>query len=111
MSRTPPYPKNLRPEAKRLWRQVHEDFELDPPGRELLRVGIMSLSNYLEARDKLAEEGMTFKTKSGQVKKHPLIEVMKFERAGFLSSMSQLGLDYNDETPKRGPGRPTVLGV
>jgi P27 family predicted phage terminase small subunit len=105
--KVPHAPKNIRPEAKQLWKQVHQDWEVDPAGQEILRVAVISLSRFLEAREIIDREGATYTTPTGQIKKHPALEVEKASRMGFLACMRELGLDYDDE-PKRGPGRPAI---
>ena len=103
-------PKKIRPEAKNLWKSVHKDYQIEDASREILRVACLSLSRFLEAREKLDKEGLTFTTNSGQVKKNPLIEIEKISRQGFLSAMNSLGLEVESDNKNR-PGRPTIHGV
>ena len=107
--KTPPYGA-WRPEVKRLWKKAHAEFDLDPEGTETLRVACDSLEAFYTARDVLAIEGLTFTTPTG-IRKHPAVEICKTERAGFLSAMRQLGLEWNEPKEKRRPGRPGVYGV
>ena len=104
----PHAPRNIRPEAKQLWKQVHEDWDVDPASQEILRVAVISLSRFLEARETIDIEGATYTTPTGQIKKHPALEVEKASRMGFLAAMRDLALDYDDDEPKRGPGRPAI---
>ena len=108
--RTPPAPTNIRQEARKLWREVYQGFDLDAEGKATLTVAVISLSRFLDAREQLDKHGLTFTTQSGQVKKHPLVEVEKISRAGFLASMAALGLQWSEEEEKRRPGRPPGLG-
>jgi P27 family predicted phage terminase small subunit len=101
----PQVPKNLCSEARALWRDIHNDFEVGADAREILRVGCMSLTRYLEAKEILDREGLTFKTASGQVKKHPVCSVEKDSLTSFLQAMRLLGLEFEQPKPK-GPGRP-----
>ena len=76
-----------------------------------MRVACDSLEAFYRARDILAKEGQTFSTTTGQVKKHPCVDICKNERSGFLSAMRQLNLQWDESEEKRGPGRPTVYGL
>ena len=107
--RTPRAPKNIRPEAKELWKDIHTDFDLDPAGYHLLTVAVISLSRFHRAREIIDDEGEAYKTSSGQRKKHPAVEVEKNARQGFLAAMKALNLDYGDE-PQPRAGRPLIDG-
>ena len=84
--RIPKAPKNIRPEASKLWRQVHHDFDIDPEATQILTVAVISLSRFLDIRETIDREGSTYETPTGQLKKHPGLEVEKIARQGFFIS-------------------------
>jgi hypothetical protein len=91
-------------ESKRLWRAVLRDYDLDEAGVEVLRTAVMSYDNFLRFQDVLMRSGPVYSCK-GLVKRNPIVDLIRIERAGFLQAMNQLGLEADDQ-PKRGPGRP-----
>jgi len=103
--RTPPYGRQWPPEAKRLWREIHTQFALEADELELLRTACDALARLYQARDQLDREGLTFKTATGQIRKHPANEIEKNARAGFISSLKALNFEW-DPTEKRNVGRP-----
>lgn len=92
-------------ESKTLWTATLNDWEMSQDAVETLRVACRSLHRYLEADHLLDEQGLVFKTSGGQIKKNPLVEVAKNERAGFLAALRSLNLKYEDDEEKRSPGR------
>ena len=104
------YPENItEPEARKLWRSVQAEFELDDTGIEILRTGIYALNNALKWQRHLDRTGpiYTSKDKNGKslIKVNPLATMIFRERQTFLACLRQLDLQTDDE-PKRGPGRP-----
>lgn len=100
----------VRAEAIDLWKKTFQQYDLDASGIELLRVAVRSLDSYLKMMTQLEVEGSVFRTKSGQVKKNPLHELIRHERAGFISAIRLLDLDP-EPTEKRRVGRPSVYGM
>lgn len=108
--KTPKTPEGVtRPEAVALWRKTFQQYDLDASGIELLRVAVRSLDCYLKLMLRLEEDGPVFQTKSGQFKKNPLHELIRHERAGFISAVRLLDLEP-EPTEKKRVGRPGVYG-
>lgn len=107
MTKNPKMPDGLLPEAGKLWKSVLSDFDLGPGEVELLRVACLSLSEFLEARQGLCEQGLTFRTAGGQIKANPLVMIQKQAGARFISVMAALGLEYRQD-PKSNIGRPSL---
>lgn len=105
MTKNPKSPDDLLLEAEKLWDSVLSDFDLGQAEIEILRVACLSLSEFLEARQGLSEQGLTFRTASGQIKQNPLILIEKVAGSRFLSAMNSLSLEYR-ENPKANIGRP-----
>jgi P27 family predicted phage terminase small subunit len=98
-------PRGIRKEAKDLWHYVHREFEVDKARRDILRVAVISYSRFLDANEILDNEELVIKSGGGMYRKHPAVEIVKIERAGFLAAIKELGLDA-DDMPKNRPGRP-----
>ena len=103
----PRAPQDLRSEAKRLWRDIVAQWEFSPDALAVLKIMVWAFGSYLDAKEILDQEGRTFKTTSGQIKKHPMVEIEKTSRAAFLQAVKQLDLqeEEKDQRLKRGPGR------
>ena len=102
MNKIPSGAKTWCKEARQLWRDLNEKYEFSASEIQTLRVACHALSRLRRAEQKLDEGELVFTTASGMVKKNPLCEVVKNERAGFLNSLRQLGLDDEQGTKKLG---------
>ena len=94
--------------VKRFWYDSLNDFEFGADGLEVLRMACNCLNRFLEAKEAIDTEGVTFKTESGQIKKHPAAEVEKTARQGFLQAVKMLGFEVDEKRPV---GRPGVTGI
>lgn len=95
-----------RPEVKRFWYDVLNEFEIEPSLLTILKTSANALQRLLDAQEIINEQGLTFTTNSGNIKKHPAIEIEKVSRIGFLQSFKALGLDYMPDIPTRPAHRP-----
>ena len=105
MRKIPSGAKSWCKEARQLWRELHGKYEFSPNEEQMLRVACHALTRLRNAEQQLDELGLVFTTSAGMVKKNPLCEVVKNERAGFLNAVRQLGL--SDEQGTREVGRPS----
>lgn len=94
-------------EAIRLWKAILRDYNLDEAGVELLRTCVISYDNFLRFQEILMRTGPVYTTKEKLVKRNPVCDLLRVERAGFLQSLKDLGLESEGEE-KRRPGRPSV---
>lgn len=94
-------------EALRLWKAILRDYSLDEAGVELLRTCVMSYDNFLKFQEILMRSGPVYTTKDKLIKRNPIVDLIRTERAGFLQSLKDLGLESEGEE-KRRPGRPSV---
>ena len=81
-------PNHLSPEMKRFWGGILKDFELESDALLVLRTACEQWDRAQQAREVLAQEGITLNGK-----KHAAIDVEKQAVGLFLRSMRQLGLD------------------
>ena len=88
MTKSPKPPSCFSDKSKRLWRTIHEEYELECDAIELLRVALENLDLADSARELLRAEGLVINGK-----KHPASDACKLHDGMFLRSMRQLGLD------------------
>jgi len=72
----------------------------------VLEVGLEAWDLVRAAQDQVHQEGMLVLGDRGQSKAHPLLSVIRDQRAQFLAALKALRLDVGAEE-KRGPGSPT----
>lgn len=93
-------PKHLSREARRIWKQINQTWELNnsPDALLILRTAMEAFDRLQQAREVLDVEGVTVKTTTaaGDTKtlKHPALEAEKSARAGLLQAFRMLGLEF-----------------
>jgi len=103
----PPPPDHLSPAMQAWWRQVMEDYELDPHHLRLLEAACDAWDRMVEARDVLREEGLTVTTEH-RTKKHPAADIERDSRLAFARLLRELDLDA-EPPPERPAWRPPAL--
>ncbi len=96
-------------EAKRLWKFVTSNFEIDSAKATLLETACRSFDNYLKYDRLLKQHGPIYKA-GGLIKRNPLCDLIRVERAGFLQAMKDLDLEEDGELQRR-VGRPLGRSV
>lgn len=101
----PKAPKKLSAEAKKWWRWIQSEYEIDDKG------GLLLLQTAMEAFDRMRccqetiqAEGQTILDRFEQQKAHPLLAAERDARSQMLQALKQLNLDL--EPLRDGPGRP-----
>jgi len=95
-------PKHLSREARRIWKQLNETWELknSPDALLILRTALESFDRLQQARLVLDADGCVIKTQTaaGDVKilKHPALEAEKSARGGLLQAFRMLGLEFEN---------------
>lgn len=97
-------PKGLSREARRIWKEVIEGWELDTRSLTLLRVACESFDDMESARKEINQEGLIIKAPSGQKRKNPAVEALKAARDNFLRAWQALNLDVEPPKPIGRPG-------
>jgi P27 family predicted phage terminase small subunit len=98
-------PKHLTKEAKKIFKELCEEYMLDDiAGLRILRVALEAFDRAQVARAEIEKDGMTVKDKFGQIKPHPLLPIERDSRAAFLAGLKALNLDLEPLNSK--PGRP-----
>src|SRR5215813_420981 len=99
-SQHPKPPETLSDEAKRWWRSIVEEFQVDDSaGVLLLQSALESFDDMRRAQAILAKEGMTIVDRWGQQKQHPATLVLRDSRNLMLRCLKQLNLDIVPGSP------------
>lgn len=100
-------PQHLTPATRRWWREVVEEFELEPHHIRLLTLAAEAWDRCEQAREALAEHGATYQDRFEQPRARPEVNIERDSRIGFARLMRELALDV--ESPRQ-PGRPPTIG-
>ncbi len=105
MKTTNKAPGHLSQEARRIWKDIIEEYLIDDAaGLRILRTALEAFDRAQAAREAIDKEGMTISDKFNQVKPHPLLPIERDSRAAFLAGLKALNLDL--EPLRDAPGRP-----
>ena len=89
-----PAPRHLSPDARKLWRAIVAEFAIDDAaGLAILRAALDAYDLAATAATAIAADGPTFRDRWNQTRAHPLLPVLRDQRAAFLAALKQLGLD------------------
>ena len=100
----PPPPADYTAEAKRLWRDVLEGWDLDAPGLAIFDSGLRARMRMREAQALLTKDGLVVEDRFGQQKPHPAAVIERDAGMSFLRARKALNLDL--EPLRDRPGRP-----
>ena len=99
--------KPLAPSTKKLRAAILKDFSHDAAFIAVLDAGLMALDLFHASQIRVDAEGLTVTGDRGNLKVHPLLDVVKSARAQWFAACKLLHLDLPEEDSQRGPGRPT----
>jgi len=85
-------PSHLKAPGKRLWSSVVGDYDVDPPGLELLRLAAEALDRADEARHAVEKDGPYVPDRFGNIRPHPGLAVERDSRLAAARLIRQLGL-------------------
>jgi P27 family predicted phage terminase small subunit len=97
-------PKHLSKEAKDIWKRINDEWELDASGVVILTTALEGFGEMRKAQALVEKFGLIIKTKTGQLKKNPAVEMIKISRGQFLHAWKMIG--FNIEPPNESLGRP-----
>jgi P27 family predicted phage terminase small subunit len=96
-------PRNLTTEAKKLWRQLVEEFEIsDAAGFLLLGQTLEAYDELRAAQAILKKDGPVIKDRWGRQKQHPAALCVRDARNLLLRSLKAFNLDIAPDSPLRG---------
>lgn len=93
-------PAGLTTEAKKIWRQICDTWDLQncPDALLVLKTGLEAYDRLQQAKSLIDRDGPVIETKTaaGDVKmmKHPALEAEKTARSGLLQAFRMLGIDF-----------------
>src|SRR5262245_42307477 len=96
-------PRNLRPATKRWFREVTETWDLEPHHVRLLTLACQAWDRCEEAREQIARDGLTTRTRDGGLKLHPACRVEDSSRIAFARLLRELDLDTEPPAAARRP--------
>lgn len=103
----PPAPAHLRPVTQAWWRQVVEEYDLQAHHLRLLQGAGEAWDRCQQAREALAEHGLTFANRDGEPRVRPEVAVERDSRLAFARLIRELDLDV--EPPAEPRSRPPGL--
>ncbi len=102
----PKAPKHLRPTTKRWFNHVVAEWTLDQHHVKLLIVAAETWDRLCEAREVIADKGLTFEDRFGTPRARPEVAIERDSRTAFMRAIRELDLDIAEPTQ---PGRPRAL--
>jgi P27 family predicted phage terminase small subunit len=95
----------LSSEAKKLWRDLHTEYDLTDPGAlTLVKSACESLDMLRKAEAAIDEYGVVVTGQAGTLKANPACAVARDARSQMLQSLKALNLDIEPLNDR--PGRP-----
>ena len=104
MGKLPMVPRGLSKASQKLWKEIVEQWILDPSQLSVLRVGLESLDRLQAAKKTLDREGCTHEH-NGLMRLHPAVVLEKQSRAGFYQAIKILGLNLYPPDEMERPGK------
>lgn len=106
----PPPPRGYTAAERKLWRDAHVGWDLDPLAVPILDSGLRQHKLWRKAERLMELEGIVIRDRFGQSKPHPASTIARDAHAGFLRAMKALNLDLEPlhDRPGRPPGRNTT---
>jgi len=86
-------PRHLKPETRRWWVEVVTNFELESHHIRLLTMVAESWDRCQQAREGIAEHGLTYTDRHGARRPSPEISIERDSRIAFARLLRELGLD------------------
>lgn len=94
-------PKHLRAATRRWWQSVVDDFDLEAHHVKLLTLSAEAWDRCLQAREAIAEHGITYADRFGSPRARPEIAIERDSRIAFVRTLRELGLDVNPPADSR----------
>ena len=92
-------------EARKFFRDIINLYEIDEKHHAVFYGTVHNLNQFYIASKEIETDGITFKTKTGQIRKNPACQVQKDAWSAFLMGLKALGLyEYQKQGRKPGGG-------
>jgi phage terminase small subunit len=96
----PTPPEHLSARSRRLWTTIVEDYELEAPEHETLRMALEARDRAEQARKTLRREGLVYKDRFQAPHAHPCVAIERDSRAAWLRLMAALDLPMEEDQDK-----------
>lgn len=103
MPTRPKPPAHLSAASRKWWREVVQDFGLEPHHLLTLALACQALDRAEQARAALAESGLTFRDRLGNPRPHPAVAIERNSMVAFARLVRELGLDAVEPDGPRPP--------
>jgi len=85
-------PEHLSKQAKDFWRWASDEYQLNQDELHLLLMACEAMDRCIQARKRLAKQGLTYTDRFGQPKSRPEVAIERDSRLAFARLVKQLGL-------------------
>ena len=85
-------PEHLSKHAKDFWRWALYEYQLNRDELQLLLMACEAMDRCIQARKRLAKQGLTYNDRFGQPKSRPEVAIERDSRLAFARLVKQLGL-------------------
>lgn len=96
-------PGYLKDATRKWWRNVVKEYELEPHHIRILTLAAEAWDRGQQARQIIAEEGLTYEDRFGQPRARPEVAIERDSRIGFARLVRELGLDAESPDSPRPP--------
>jgi phage terminase small subunit len=100
-------PGHLRADTREWWASVRADYTLEPHHIRLLTLAAEAWDKNQQAREAIAEHGLTFTDRLGVPRQRPEVAIERDSRLAFARLVRELNLDTS--TPSEAYSRPPAL--
>jgi phage terminase small subunit len=96
-------PRHLKPETKKWFASVMDEYELEPHHIKLLTLAAESWDRATQAREALAEHGICYTDRFGAPRKRPEVSIEEAARIAFARLTRELDLDCGSPATPQPP--------
>jgi P27 family predicted phage terminase small subunit len=103
-AKLPKAPKHLSDSTRKWWSGIVSSFVFDPRDLPMLTAAGEAWDRARQARELLDRDGLTFTSKSGEIKRHPACQIEHDAMIRYARLMRELRLDADSPQESRPPG-------
>ncbi len=85
-------PEHLSKQAHEFWQWASDEYQLNRDELHLLLMACEAMDRCIQARKRLAKQGLTYNDRFGQPKSRPEVAIERDSRLAFARLVKQLGL-------------------
>jgi P27 family predicted phage terminase small subunit len=96
-------PAHLSPASKKWFLNVLADFDLEESDIKLLTLACESWDRATLARETIAEAGLTYTDRLGNIRKHPAVSIAEAATIAFARLVRELSISDSEPSESRPP--------